>query len=496
MTQSAKLETASMQAWRDAVREDTLVHYSLGMGVAVHRREGAQAALIWLEHARRSPVRRAESAVALIDALRALGRDEEAGRLAEEARAESARYELDGLAALADLCRETPGLDGREALDLIDRGLALADRCGEPADRLKMRLRRGILLWRAGETDRALADWAWIHEADLASAPVDAELVDLLDLVSGALWHGQRFDLAAAIDMRSVLVLANAGTVDPMDRQRLVLNLVKRGGAYLDAATADRIMPTLLSAINDETVRLAAVRFVAALLDSGLSKAAASVFAAVTARDPNGFPAHWLRAEVVVRAAHPEQWAGVIQNLIPMAKENPQFCLSVAQALLAVNLLDDAIIVANRAIALDFSMATAFLVRGLAQQAKGDQVEAEQSFSQAQRVTAAKSQALRIRAVMLCGIGQYREALPVIEEAVHLAKNPIFEKALLALILRAMGDDGRELKVCRDLIETCSSSMLRRIINMHPVFRLDMTSMFLGAGGKDLLSDEISPLLR
>ncbi len=491
MTQSAELDAAAMQAWRDAVRDDTLTQYSLGMGVAVHRREGAQAALPWFEQARRSPVRRAESAVALIDALRALGRDEEAGRLAEEARAESARYKLDGLAALADLYRETPGVDGREAIDLIDRGLALADRCGEPADRLKMRLRRGVLLWSAGQTDRALADWACFHEADFALASIDAELVDLLDLVSGALWHDQRFELAAAIDMRSVLALPDAGSVDPVDRQRLVFNLVKRGGAYLDAATADRVMPTILSVVDDQDIQLAVVRFAVALLDNGLYKAAASVFAALMARGPDSLPAQWLRAEIVVRTARPEQCAEIVCGSMSGADENPQFGLAVAHALLAAGLFDNAIRVADRVSARNESMVPMVFVRALAEQAKGDHTAAAKSFARFQSVATHPGHRLRAQAVALHGVGRSQEALSLIEEAVR-STGAAFDRVIWGLVLRAVGRWQESQDIATGLLKSYSPVVLRRIINIFVGFRSQMNSMFIDAGGGDILVDDLS----
>lgn len=158
------LSDTQIAGWRQAIREDIQVNYSLSMAVSIFRSQDAVTALSWLDRVEGS-VSHPALAYTKAQLLEAAGQEA----------AKAFQLPADALpAAIMEWCRlhrDNPGISVAIALDVHEQAIVeLGTQERTAASRALLTVERGCLHWRLDQRAEAIRDWGLL----LGEAPFPA----------------------------------------------------------------------------------------------------------------------------------------------------------------------------------------------------------------------------------------------------------------------------------------------------------------------------------
>jgi len=489
---TSMLSAEQIECWRQNIKNDTFANYYLSMAVAIHRAEGAEAALPWFESARSYPAREAEVAVALIDALNDLGRTAEAEEIAREMAQKKADFQEVGYIQLAQVYMNSAVIESDVTTAMYDRAVSATEKSKILLNRLLARAQRGQWLWRKERFDDALADWTIFREtAPAALSPSDV-LIDILIDMERLLRTKGYHEWAVRIDVWLVETLRALGddalADEVYDGPAAISRLCDRAARYLDDKSLERVLPTLLAFDWPEPQEWRLARLAIELGQAGRSEPAETIISALHARRPGGSAVAFLQFERIAEASRPEEAADWLRDVAAAPPQETPILVSLIRALLAAGLAEDAVRLGADLRARDKKQLDTLYLIGLGHMALGNQDAAADCFS-TYAATAQKVAASRARAIGSLVKGKPDEALTELEEAVKAGPNPLLAQLLLGVVLLRLDRRSDALAVFGTVAQSYKPALIRWNANQHVPFRDLIRQGFRDAGRPDIYED-------
>lgn len=485
MTQAVGLDATRIMEWRANIRRDVEANYALAMAVAIHRTGDAAAALARL----REPAARSgqEAARQILTArlLRDLGRGEEAAAILRPLQESPPRRALDGLVELIAITNASAGVETfteelvTEAAGLLDRDLTANDRAIVLCIRAIQHLRRG-------RRDDAIGDVQTICAISVESMSAEGLLIDTLQELALLLIRQGFNDLAATVDIRTLGLLSHPDPQTPaplLYQQRMLQRLAKRGAASLDDATVIDLIQRLLE-FGDwaDTGLLDTLGPMAAGLLNRDLLAPLEALLTFAGTGKGVAPAHylWLRAEAIVCAPNPDQYADFLKRAAAQVPDNSRMLVAVARACLAAGVLDEVGSLAGRALKCEPGHPLAMTLQVTLAILAGEGATVTDLCGQLRQHPHGERQAINQQAMALLVTGATVSALALADK--QGGETFPLTRLLRGLALLAAGRQAEAYEEARALTGGLSDNALRRVLNLSPPVRA-MAVQLLGAAG-------------
>lgn len=495
MTQAAGLDAATITQWRTRIRDDVDANYALCMALAIHQREGAAAALSWLD----KPAGRAGQETArqlLLSLLLAeLGRAGESEAILRQIRSGPPRREIDGLVELLALADATAG---QEAVGegLTARIPTLLEKAQADGDRLILLAIRARQHLRRGRTEAALADIATLCALPPEAVATEGGLADVLPDLGNGLARLGRLDLAVAVDVRSLALLYGPPGQAPvlLPHQRGILRrLAGFGPLYLEPATVTLLVPRLLERgdWSDEGLWDALVVLGQGLLNHDLLQPLEQLRAFMEGQGEMGRSyALRLQAEILLCDPDPGRHVDFLCQMVGTLPDDPRLWLGFARLCLAAGLTAQAGQLADKVLEIQTEQPMALAVLATLAVMRGDEAGLAR-LSDRLRARQGERQAFFQQAMALLAAGDAGQAWALIE---RWGPDPLPLVALVrGVALRALGRATEAGAEARHLTTSLSANALRRLINLARPVRDEAKQLLADTGQAEALSRNIVP---
>lgn len=469
MTKAAHaLDTASIAAWRYNIKHTTEAHYLLNMAAAISSQSGVQAALPWFERAYKLPALQDISAVAMIDALNALGRPQEAGEIAHVMSVSHPDFTLRGLLGLIDIYARNKLANAKHLISLCDQALQLDP---DISERLWLLAHRGWQQRRAGDLAAAATDWAIfqhpIQNGQTFGLPTLERFAALISDI------GDRTAAEPIIIWQAMAM----GAVTPQEVHdeewlALLMRTITQALNADDRPVLESLVPALMRASGgDLHIRLQVAHMLAGMLQKGMVAAVGQVGHVLYHEDPTDMASAWLLAEICLHSPIPTDFAARIEKTLPIRGDKWRVHFTLAQALIAAGKPERALVLTDEVLSVDARQSVAYLWRGTALLALGNTEEALESLAIYVEQTGATVPAKRARGLMLCAQARFGEAVDLMRTVVTEKDVRIFEETLLIIALTASGRSEEAVAFFSKKMATAPIHLLCRSISSYPMFK-------------------------
>lgn len=232
-----ELTEEQIEAWRQAIRDDTFSNYYLSMGVAILCREGPDAALPWLQQASSYQSRQEAIRCAIVRALKAASQVEEARLLHDDALGRwGDRYRLVGLRELAQIHAGSACVEPSVAAAVYREAITVAESLSALRERTLLHAELATLLVNQGQMDEGKANWLVVRELiHETGQPIGAEVLDVLAHLIAAVSQKKQADWA--LEVCKVAIKRLDVAEDPYLAGRIALDAM---GIIGNATSADK----------------------------------------------------------------------------------------------------------------------------------------------------------------------------------------------------------------------------------------------------------------
>lgn len=377
----------SLDAWRRNIRADVAVGYRLGMGVAILHSEGAAAALPWFDPAVGQAVREEARVCARIEALNALGRNDEAVRLHEATACDNPKYAVVGLRELAAVYRDSSIVPLAAVADLHRRAVKTAEAAGDSISALTVRLQLAAHLLTAGGATEEEAQTA----ADAMNAETTPLDVDALEAAAAFAFSAlQRANLPAGLTVCRGALQRLGSIPDPYALSRLIQAALACAAAASTtdhgALVKDLAAAVLAPGFNDLDATQAVCRRAAS---SGEWATAAATAAKVLARRPASGGVALMLARALLYRREAAAAIDVLERCRAAGGAAGGDAVDLLTLLLVTLIISDragdAASMLTDAVAVGLDAASAAFYRGLILLAQNDLAAAAAAFDEARR---------------------------------------------------------------------------------------------------------------
>lgn len=469
MTQTAAMDATRIIEWRANIRRDIEANYALGMAIAIYHSSGAAAALSRLHEFTAHPDQETVRQILMSHLLRDLGREEEADTILRSLQQIPPDRRVDGLIELIGITTASAGMEDFTET-LVEQAVELLCSTQSPQDRVIMLAIRSLQHLRRGRNEQAITDIQALCATPVSGVPAEEIRFDILSELAGHLARQRRNDLAVAIDIHTLAMFHNPDRKAPAPLpgpQQTIQRLIRLAPPILDGKVISDLLPSLLEHgdWSDPGLLDTLAPMGVALLNRDLLLPLEQVRTFLEGLGETAHPYRlWLLAEILACDPTPGRHAALLENVAASLPENPHLLLAIARACLTAGCLEEAGILAARAVKygqvhlLSLNLQTTLAILA------GDSASVPRLCDRLRTQPYGDHQAFNQQAMALLSAGAAGQAMALIEK--RGVDNLPWVRLLRGLALRALNRPSEAQEEARQLAGSLSDNALRRLVNL------------------------------